>query len=264
MEELQDQLDTLKKENQDLKEENITLKRELEASKLVAKSFSDASSENLAQKRKVVTYKEVEDRNDRKLNFIIRGIRESEREDGLERREDDRKEAIRVCALTGVVEEKDVQESILSVCRLGKKDAEKKYRTLLLKISRSDVREKLVRAGCKLREINQALGTRYRIEADLMADQTAAYRALWKEADEQSGNGRRFYVTGPRENPVLRGRDMTEEELAQEGQGGRRRWRRRRQEENLGSSRHKVHVLQYRHHWKKGNRADASIGKRGR
>jgi hypothetical protein len=85
------------------------------------------------------------------------------------------------------------------------------------------VRENLVRTGRKLREINQALGTRYRIEADLTADQTAAYRALWKEADEQSGNGRRFYVTGPRENPVLRGRDMTEEELAQEvlsGQGG--------------------------------------------
>jgi hypothetical protein len=100
----------------------------------------------------------------------------------------------------------------------------------------------------------------------LGVDQTAAYRALWKETDERSGNGRRFYVTGPRENPVLRGRDMTEEELAQEvllGQGGIRRWRRRGQEENLGSSRHKVHVLQYRHHWKKGNRADASIGKRG-
>jgi regulator of replication initiation timing len=125
MKELQDQLDTLKKENQHLKEENITLKRELEASKSVAKSFSDASSENLAQKGKVVTYKEVKDRNDRRLNFIICGIRESEREDGLERREDDRKEAIRVCALTGVVEERDVQESIWYVCCLGKEDAEK-------------------------------------------------------------------------------------------------------------------------------------------
>jgi hypothetical protein len=196
MKELQDQLDTLKKENQDPKEENITLKRELEASKSVAKSFSEASSENLAQKGKVVTYKEVEDRNDRRLNFIICGIRQSEREDGLERREDDRKEAIRVCALTGVVKEKDVQESILSVRSLGKEDAEKKYRPLLLKISRSDVREKLVRTGRKLREINQALGTRYRIEADLKADQTAAYRALWKKADERSGNGRRFFEGG--------------------------------------------------------------------
>jgi hypothetical protein len=60
------------------------------------------------------------------------------------------------------------------------------------------------------------LGARYRIKADLAADQTAAYRALWKEADKRSGNGRRFYVTGPRKNPVLRGRSMTEEELAQE------------------------------------------------
>jgi hypothetical protein len=28
----------------------------------------------------------------------------------------------------------------------------------------------------------------------------------------QSGNGKKFYVTGPRENKILRSRDLTEEE----------------------------------------------------
>jgi hypothetical protein len=43
-----------------------------------------------------VTYKEVEERSDRRLNIIVRGIWESAKEDGLERKEDDRKLAISV------------------------------------------------------------------------------------------------------------------------------------------------------------------------
>jgi hypothetical protein len=154
----------------------------------------------------------VEERSDRRLNIIVRGIRESAKEDGLERKENDRKLAISVCVSTGAVEHNEMSESILEIRRLGKYAEEKLYRPLLVKIGRGNLREKLVRTGKKLRELNETNKTRYRIEADLAKEQTNSYQAMWKEADAQSGNGKKFYVTGPRENPILRSRYLTEEE----------------------------------------------------
>jgi hypothetical protein len=56
-----------------------------------------------------------------------------------------------------------------------------------------------------------------RIEDDLTKEQTNSYQAMWKEADAQSGNGKKFYVTGLQENPILRSRYLTEEEALATG-----------------------------------------------
>jgi hypothetical protein len=213
MEDILKQLAVVKQENVDLRRENQVLKKELEDNKNITKSYGAMAAKNVSNMQKGnVTYKEVEERSDRRLNIIVRGIRESAKGDGLERKEDDRKLAISVCVSTGAVEHNEMSESILEIRRLGKYDEEKLYRPLLVKIGRGDLREKLVRTGKKLRELNETNKTRYRIEADLTKEQTNSYQAMWKEADAQSGNGKKFYVTGPRENPILRSRDLTEEE----------------------------------------------------
>lgn len=217
-----EQLAEMRKENTELRDENVMLKEKIakmttsvaKEAKSEARSYVDTVVKNLPKSSAgMVTYKEVEDRSDRKLNVIIRGVRESEEEEGLDRKEDDRKSIIRVCALTGAVEETDIANSILSIRRLGKYDKERHFRPILLKLSRSDLREKLVRTGRRMRELNEANQTRYRIEADLTKEQTENYQEMWKKADAQSGNGVKYYVTGPRENPSLRSRAMTEEEM---------------------------------------------------
>jgi hypothetical protein len=216
-----EQLTEMRRENTELRDENVMLKdkiakmtsRVAKEAKTEVRSYVDSVVKNLpASSAGRVTYKEVEDRSDRKLNIIIRGVRESENEEGLDRKEDDRKSVIRVCALTGAVEEPDMAESILSIRRLGKYDKERHFRPILLKLSRSDLREKLVRTGRRMKELNKANQTRYRIEADLTKEQSENYQEMWKKADTQSGNGVKYYVTGPRENPSLRSREMTEEE----------------------------------------------------
>ena len=107
-------------------------------------------------------------------------------------------QTLMVCVGDGAVEHNEMSESILEMRRLGKYDEEKLYRTILVKIGRGDLRrEKLVRTGKKLPELNETNKTRYRIEADLTKEQTNSYQAMWKEADAQSGNGKKFYVTGP-------------------------------------------------------------------
>jgi hypothetical protein len=68
---------------------------------------------------------------------------------------------------TRAVEHNKMFESILEIRRHGKYDKEKLYRPLLVKISRGDLREKLVRTGKKLRELYETNKTRYKIEADL-------------------------------------------------------------------------------------------------
>jgi hypothetical protein len=156
-----------------------------------------------------VTYKEVEDRIGRKLNIIIRWVRESENEEGLDGKQDDRKSVIRVCALTGAVKEPDIAESIISIRRLGKYDKERHFRPIILKLSRSDLREKLVRTGRRMKELYEANQTQYRIEADLTNEQSENYQEMWKKANTQSGNG----VKGK----VLRDRPTREPILEEQG-----------------------------------------------
>jgi regulator of replication initiation timing len=189
-------LTEMRRENTELRDENVMLRDKIakmtspvaKEAKTEVRSYVDSVVKNLpASSAGSVTYKEVED---------------------------DRKSVIRVFALTGavdLVEEPDIAESILSIRRLGKYDKERHFRPILLKLSRSDLREKLVRTGRRMKELNEANQTRYRIEADLTKEQSENYQEMWKKADTQSGNGVKYYVTSPRENPSLRSREMTEE-----------------------------------------------------
>jgi hypothetical protein len=161
MEDILKQLALVKQENVDLRWENQVLKKELQDNKNITKSYGAMAAKNVSDMQKGnVTYKEVEERSDRRLNIIVRGIRESAKEDGLERKEDDRKLAISVCVSTGAVVTQ-MSESILEIRRLRKYDKEKLYRPLLVKIGRGNLREKLVRTGKKLRKLNETNKTRY-------------------------------------------------------------------------------------------------------
>jgi hypothetical protein len=57
-------------------------------------------------------------------------------------------------------------------------DKERHFRPILLKLSRSDLREKLVRTGRRMKELNEANQTRYRIEADLTKEQSENYQEM--------------------------------------------------------------------------------------
>jgi hypothetical protein len=52
-------------------------------------------------------------------------------------------------------------------------------------LSRSDLREKLVRTGRRMKELNEANQTRYCIEANLTKEPSENYQEMWKKADTQ-------------------------------------------------------------------------------
>jgi regulator of replication initiation timing len=100
-----EQLTEMCRENTELRDENVMLKDKI--AKMTAQVAKEAKTEVRSYVDPVVkklpalsagrvTYKEVEDRSDRKLNIIISGVREWENEEGLDCKEDDRKSVIRI------------------------------------------------------------------------------------------------------------------------------------------------------------------------
>ena len=124
--------------------------------------------------------------------------------------------AAAVCSLTGINTKEVLKQSITYMRRLGRPKEGWSYRPLLIQLRSSELRDQLIRCQEGVRKYNEENDTRYRIQADLTRDQMDNFKKLWEEADKKTKNGTRYYVTGPRENPVLKKRDMEdgeEEEL---------------------------------------------------
>jgi hypothetical protein len=164
----------------------------------------------------------VTDLQERKYNVVFRGIKENGSEDGLVRRENDMKEIASI--VYSVDETVDIRAAVVASRRLGKKEDGKDFRPLLVKVSSQDLREALIRMNGKLKEVNRLKETRHRIDPDLTRDQITRLDTLWTVAWEKtaSKNWVKFYVIG-KENPILRSREMTKEEIENTKCSGRAR-----------------------------------------
>ncbi len=179
-------------------------------------TFADKLKKNLGNPGGQVVAREFANLQDRRFNIIIRGVQESQADEGLDRKEHDRREAVKVASEAGM-DRHLFEGSVVTVRRLGKSNEEHSYRPMLVKLSSQDIREQTLLAGRsrKIRDYNAMASTRYRIDPDLSKEQMEDLKRMREEAANKSGNGVKFYVVG-RENPVMRSRQMTEEERQKE------------------------------------------------
>ncbi len=181
-------------------------------------SFADKLKKNLGNPGGQVVAREFANLQDRRFNIIIRGVQESQADEGLDRKEHDRCQAVKVATEAGM-DRHLFEGSVVTVRRLGKRNEEHSYRPMLVKLSSQDIREQTLLAGRsrKIRDYNSMASTRYRIDPDLSKEQMEDLKRMREEAANKSGNGVKFYVVG-RENPVMRSRQMTEEERQKQGE----------------------------------------------
>ena len=100
---------------------------------------------------------EIADQEARKENVILRGLEESNKEEGADRKAEDVERVVGLFQAMGI----HANESIKAARRLGTRDPDKRYRPLLLRVS-EELREKLLHYKEKLRQVNTREGTRYR------------------------------------------------------------------------------------------------------
>ena len=110
---------------------------------------------------------------DRRLNLIFRGVKETEGDD-------DTRKVLSIVETAGVAIEK-FRESLVAMRRLGKKEEGKLYRPILVRLTSQELREQLLRKNRLLREENERReeGTRHRIDPDLTRDQMAKLDKLF-------------------------------------------------------------------------------------
>lgn len=208
--ELRKELKALQKENQELKKRvgHLEQAREQDNEKVQetvkrtvkeqTKSYAETLKKGLP---KGEIAKQVADIHDRKMNIIVRGIKELSSTEPEERKQHDIKEVEKVAKAAGLDDK--FGESLLSARRLGKREEGKEYRPLLVRLSSQEMRESAVRTVQQLKHFNDKNGTRFKIDPDMSKEQMASYQKMWEEANSRSKNGMRFYVVG-KENPSLR------------------------------------------------------------
>jgi hypothetical protein len=85
----------------------------------------------------------------RHYNVVVRGVRQSDKEDSIERMADDGRAVGKVFAIALESTKKQMNEmllpSIKSVRRLGRREEGKDYRPLLVRVGDADLREMLLR-----------------------------------------------------------------------------------------------------------------------
>ncbi len=161
---------------------------------------------------KVISIQDVTDLHDRRYNLIVRGVEEMEEKDFNQRKANDLKGLEDVIKAAGLDWE-SITKEVEQHRRIGRREEGVCYRPILVRLRSQDLREKILRGSTHvtLKEFNKAQKTRYRLDPDLSKEQKKRLEELHEEARSKSKNGKRFYVIG-KENPVLRSREMTEEE----------------------------------------------------
>ena len=175
-------------------------------------TFAEKLKANSPMQPGKVILKEVTERQDRGRNVVFRGIRESDKEGEEDRKNHDMEKLSEVAFKAGMDPEV-VRKSITRVRRLGKKEEGKKFRPLLVRLSSSDVRERLLRGNRSLKEVNRKEATRLRIDPDLTKQQQDKLNEMWDEARKKTDakNGVRYFVIGM-ENPEMRCQRVETEE----------------------------------------------------
>ena len=136
--------------------------------------------------------------------MVFRDIEESDKEGEEEKKKHDAERMCEVAEKAGV-DNAIFRESITRVRRLGKEEEGKKFRPLLVRLSSSDVREKLLKGNRALKEVNKREESRFRIDPDLTRKQQEKLDEMWNEARKktEAKNGIKFFVIGM-ENPEMR------------------------------------------------------------
>ncbi len=224
-------LDTLEKENKDLKSRVAELekKREQMEEKMTNKMMDTLEKEgNLYVDKlkknldippgKVVTVRQMSDMQDRQLNLIVRGVRELDGENGQERKLHDWNQVASVATLAGL-DCNAFKEAMVYTRRLGKREEGHKFRPIVVRLSSQEMRQKALMCNRQLRLVNnqnqekgEEFRTKYRIDADLTKEQKNNLDKMWEEArtkTNEAKNGVRYFVTG-QENPVLRFQKITD------------------------------------------------------
>ncbi len=241
-----ERLDQVEMENAELKKRVMELEKKLEkADKKVSEKMSEVkttlekefTSDSYVSKLKkglntgpgkVVTISEVADMQDRRMNVIIRGVKENDSDEAEERRRHDLEGILDVVCKAGL-DPDTFKDAMVGAYRLGRREAGEKekrserernlYRPLLVKLSSREVREKAMRCNRLLRQYNKeskdrGVETRFRIDADLTREQKENLDRMWEMAREKSAeeakNGIRYFVIG-QENPMLKSSKIAQE-----------------------------------------------------
>ncbi len=159
-------LDTLEKENKEMKGRILELEKRLSDSeqqitdKMMDTVRKEGDSYVARLKKnldilpgKVVTVKQVSDMQDRQMNLIFRGIREHDGESAQERKTHDKEQVLKVANLAGM-DCRAFEGALVSTRRLGKWDKERKYRPVLVRLSSQEIRQKALTCNRQLRQVN--------------------------------------------------------------------------------------------------------------
>ena len=202
---------------QRLQEENKELREKL--SDTVAKEVKKETASYAATLKKnsnvipgEVIQRHVSDLQERRLNLVLRGIKESEADEAEGRKRHDREAALQVAVAAGL-DHDEFARSLTVTRRLGKKEDGKNFRPLLVRLESQELRDRALKGNRQLREENNKRGSRFRIDPDLTKEQMAHLNSMYEEARAKSKNGVKYYVVG-KENPVLRYRRVEEGEAS--------------------------------------------------
>ena len=189
-----------KKGSQEVKE---TIRETFEKEK---DSFAAVLKKGMKEKAggAAVVCEEMAGRETKKENIIFRGLEESELEGGGDRRQDDMSRVLDVLEGMNLGRREDVQENLLVIRRLGRREGNKKFRPLLLKFKDQGIRDRIIRNVKYFKDYNQEKNTRLKAEPDLTPGQQQRHKDMWVEANKRSKNGEQWVVWGPKDNPRLR------------------------------------------------------------
>ena len=208
---LVDKVKLMEEELAKLREDKARAKEMVQATvRKETATFAEKLKKNLDATPGHVIQKEVADLQDRRLNVIFRGIRESAAKEKEDRQNHDLARIEDVAEKAGIKKE-DFKRVQVSARRLGKWEEGKTHRPILVRLTSTEVRENLLRGNKLLKEANKkakdiGTDTRHRIDPDLTREQVANLDKAWEEArkrTQDSKNGTKFFVVG-KENPIIR------------------------------------------------------------
>lgn len=196
----------------------------LETTKKEIHSYVEAVKKNLS-KEKPETKKvsmdlcgEMSEQEHRRLNLVLRGVKESDKEEGDERKKDDMEAAINLFVKMEVATDTQVRYEIKETYRLGRQEAGKRYRPLLIKLTTMDLKDEFLRSKHTMKDYNKVNNTRYRVDPDITKMQRERLSILKKDAEEKTKkekNGEKWFVWGSKDNPKLK--KMTTVEIKRRG-----------------------------------------------
>ena len=210
LKEIQDHKEDFRKRFDLLEERNRFLEKEV--------ALLRAKADRLEEEKRSqggMTLKEVSDINNRKFNFLLRGVEEPEIENFQERKQAKLDKIVEIVTSAGL-DEGELLDAVKLHHRLGRREKEdgsiNRFRPIMVKLTSTYARDRVIAVAGNLRQKN---GQRYRIAPDLSPAQLANLNNQWdmvrQKNVEEAKKGKRYYVVG-REDPRIRFRILTEEE----------------------------------------------------